>query len=215
MIVKRFPVNPFEMNCYVYHDENSKEGVIIDPGAYTNEERKIILDYITSNSIKIKYILLTHGHVDHILGNKWAKENFHVDMFMHKEDLPLIERSTEQALMFGVEIEQSPHPDKFLDENSELNVGDCRFKIIHTPGHSPGSICYIDEKNKLIFGGDCLFKGSIGRTDLWRGNYDELLASIKNKILIYPDEFTVYSGHFEETTIGDEKKLNPFLKEVE
>lgn len=215
MITKRFPVNPFEMNCYVYHDENSKEGVIIDPGAYTDDERKMILDYFASNSIEIKYILLTHGHVDHILGNKWAKENFHVDMFMHKEDLPLIELSVEQALMFGVEIEQSPTPDKFLDENTEFNFGNCKFKIIHTPGHSPGSVCYVDEKNKLIFGGDCLFKGSIGRTDLWRGNYDELLASIKNKILVYPNEFTVYPGHFEETTIGDEKKLNPFLREVE
>jgi len=211
MKVKTFTVNPFSMNCYIYWDENTKEGVIIDPGAYEDFEKKGILNYVKSNGIDIKLILLTHGHIDHIMGNKWAIETFGVPVLMHKDDLPLIDRAMDQAAMFGVKFPKPPAPDKFIDESDTIKVSGNEFKIIHTPGHSPGSVCFVDEKEKIIFGGDTVFRGSIGRTDLWMGDIDVLLGSIHNKIFKYADDFVIYPGHMEETTIGEEKTANPFL----
>jgi glyoxylase-like metal-dependent hydrolase (beta-lactamase superfamily II) len=207
-----FAVNPFEMNCYIYYDEKSNEGVIIDPGAYTPYEKNLIEKFINTNGLNIKLILNTHGHIDHILGNVWAKELFNVPLLMHKDDLPLIEHSVEQGKMFGIDFPKPSLPDKYISENDKIEVGDTTFEIIHTPGHSPGSVCFVDEKNKIIFGGDCVFKGSVGRTDLWMGDMDVLLDSINNKIFKYGDDFIIYPGHFEETTIGEEKRSNPFLQ---
>jgi hydroxyacylglutathione hydrolase len=182
MIIKSFPVNPFEMNCYVCHDEKTGDGIIVDPAAYTDSEKEAILDYIDDTEISIKSIVNTHGHLDHILGNKWASEMFHVPLMMHKNDLLLVTNAVQQATMFGIAIPQPPPPDKFIEEADELTVGQSKLKIIHTPGHSPGSICLIDEEGKNMVVGDCVFRGSIGRVDLWRGNMDELLSSIKNEI---------------------------------
>lgn len=207
-----FPVNPFEMNCYVYHDESSGDGVIIDPGAYTHEEKEDMLYYIRSNNITIKYIINTHGHIDHILGNKWAKEQFQVPILMNKDDMPLLEKSVEQGSMFGVAVSNPPEPDKYLCEGDTVTFNNCTLNVIHTPGHSPGSVCLVDEKNKIIFAGDVIFHNSIGRTDLWMGNMDTLISSIKDKLFKYPDDFVIYPGHYEKTTIGEEKNLNPFLK---
>ncbi len=212
MTVKTFCVNPFEMNCYVYYDERSKEGIIIDPGAYTDEEKWEIENFIKNEGININLILNTHGHIDHIIGNDWAKKLFNVPLLMHKEDLPLIKKALVQGEMYGVAFPQPPDPDKFIDESDEIKFGDTVFKLIYTPGHSPGSLCFIDEKEKIIFGGDVLFKNSIGRTDLWMGDIDVLLDSINNKVFKYGDEYKIYPGHMEETTIGDEKKYNPFLR---
>jgi glyoxylase-like metal-dependent hydrolase (beta-lactamase superfamily II) len=199
------------MNCYIYWDENSRDGVIIDPGAYEDFEKDEILNYIKANAINIKLILLTHGHIDHIMGNAWAKEIFNVPIIMHKDDLPLIDKALDQGAMFGVSFPKPPPPDEFIDESGTIKFSGTEFKILHTPGHSPGSICFVDEKEKVIFGGDVIFCGSVGRTDLWMGDMDVLLDSIRNKIFKYPDEFVIYPGHMEETTIGDEKMSNPFL----
>jgi len=211
MITKTFTVNPFSMNCYLYWDEKTKEGVIIDPGVYEDFEKDDILNYIKVNGITIKLILNTHGHIDHIMGNDWAKNIFKVPLFMHKDDMPLIDKSMDQSAMFGINFPVPPNPDKFIDESDEIRVADSVLKIIHTPGHSPGSVCFVDEKEKLIFGGDTVFAGSIGRTDLWMGDLDVLLDSIHNKIFKYPDDYIIYPGHMEETTIGEEKANNPFL----
>ena len=210
MVVKTFTVNPFAMNCYVYWDKKTKEGVIIDPGAYEDSEKDEILNYIKANGIDIKLILNTHGHVDHILGNDWAKKTFNVSLLMHKDDTPLIDNALKQAEMFGVSFPQPPNPDKFID-TEDIKFSDTVFKILHTPGHSPGSVCFVDEKEKLIFGGDTVFCGSIGRTDLWMGDIDVLLDSIQNKIFKYSDDYVIYPGHMDETTIGEEKEYNPFL----
>ena len=211
MKVKIFPVNPFIMNCYVYYNEESRLGVIIDPGIFTDEEEKDIFDFIHETGIKIKYILNTHGHIDHIMGNWWAKNKFNVPLVMHKDDMPLIDKSGEQAALFEISFPKPPNPDIFISESDKIEFDDTVLDIIHTPGHSPGSVCFIDAKEKIIFGGDCIFSGSIGRTDLWMGNMGLLLDSIKNKILTYPDDYIIYPGHYEETTVGEEKKSNPFL----
>lgn len=211
MKTKIFSVNPFEMNCYIYYDEISLEGVIIDPGAYTESEERDISDFVSKNNIKITYILNTHGHIDHILGNVWAKKIFGVPLLMHNDDQPLIDNALQQASLFGIDFPQPPKPDKYIDECNPVRFSETALKILHTPGHSPGSVCFVDEKEKIIFGGDCIFKGSIGRTDLWMGDMDILMNSINNKIMTYPDDFIICPGHYEETTVGEEKVSNPFL----
>jgi hydroxyacylglutathione hydrolase len=211
MITKTFTVNPFSMNCYIYWDEKTKEGVIIDPGAYEDFEKDEILNYIKVNGIGIKLILNTHGHIDHIIGNHWAKNEFNVPILMHKEDMTLIKNAMKQGEMFGVSFPQPPDPDKYIGETDIIKFSGTEFKIIHTPGHSPGSVCFVDEIEKVIFGGDVVFRGSIGRTDLWMGDMDVLLDSILNKVFKYSDDFVIYPGHMEETSIGEEKESNPFL----
>jgi hydroxyacylglutathione hydrolase len=212
MKIKTFAVNPFEMNCYVYHDEKTHEGVIIDPGMYSDDEKSLVEESIKSGNIEINYILLTHGHIDHIMGVKWAKDKYNVPVCMHKDDLPLIDKAVEQGHLFNVSFPPPPQPDIFLDENAKVSFGNSTFSILHTPGHSPGGICFVDERNKNIFVGDCVFRRSIGRTDLWMGDMEQLLDSIENKIFKYGDDFVLYPGHYGETTIGEEKLQNPFLR---
>lgn len=210
------------MNCYVCWDDALKQGVIIDPAAYSDAEKERILDFLDDNEITIKYILNTHGHLDHILGNKWASEMFQVPILMHENDLLLVTNSVTQATMFGLNIEPPPSPDRFIKDGDQLTfsplegseggvIDNCQLKIVHTPGHSPGSVCYVNEADKSIFVGDLIFRRSIGRTDLWRGDMDELLRSIKERIFTYPDDYTLYPGHYDPTTIGEEKAANPFL----
>jgi hydroxyacylglutathione hydrolase len=213
MKVKQIPVNPFNMNCYIYYDEISREGILIDPAAFTLDEKNYIKDFIRENEINIKYIVNTHGHLDHILGNEFAKSEFNVPLILHKDDMFLIENAQQQAQLFGLEIPASPPIDDFITEDSKIKIGDTELKFIHTPGHSPGSVCIIDKKNKKVFCGDLIFKNSVGRTDLAGGDMHVLLNSIKN-ILIpeCEDDFILYPGHMEITTISEEKKWNPFLK---
>ena len=130
---------------------------------------------------------------------------------MHEADLPLNEKALEQGKVFEIDFPAPPAPDKFTSENDMIEAGDTQLKVIHTPGHSPGGVCFVDEKNKVIFGGDCIFKGSIGRTDLWEGDKNILLDSIDDKILTLGDDYIIYPGHYEKSTIGEEKKNNPFL----
>jgi hydroxyacylglutathione hydrolase len=211
MIIKTFTVNPFMMNCYIYWDEKNREGVIIDPGAYEDSEKDEIENYISENRINIKYILLTHGHIDHVMGNRWAKDLLKVPVLMHEEDLPLIENAAEQGKLFGVSFPQPPVPDKFISEGDVVEFSSCVLNILHTPGHSPGSICFVDHKQKIIFCGDTVFQGSIGRTDLWEGNLETLLNSINTKIISCGADYRLYPGHMEDTTVGFEKVNNPFL----
>lgn len=212
MKVNVFSVNPFEMNCYVYFDEISEEGIIIDPGASNTTEEEAITNFIKENKVRIKYIVNTHGHIDHILGNKWAKDTFKVPIIMHKDDLELIRSSKEQGEEFGWSFPEPPQPDIFISQNDIIKFGNCTLKVLHTPGHSPGGICLVDDQERIIFAGDTLFRDSIGRTDLWNGSMEKLLDSIKNKIFKYDDDYIIYPGHYNPTTIGEEKANNPFLK---
>lgn len=212
MKIIQIPVNPFAMNCYIYYDENTKEGVIIDPAVYSDEEKNALKNMIEENKISIKYILNTHGHLDHILGNKFAKDYFNVPVLMHKDDLFLLENSKAQAQLFDIDLEEPPPVDTFIDENSIIELPSFKFKIIHTPGHSPGSVCFIDENYKHVFCGDLIFKNSVGRSDLQGGDHNVLISSIKNNLFKNTkDDFILFPGHMEITNVGDEKKLNPFL----
>lgn len=208
---KCFTVNPFEMNCYLYWDETSADGVIIDPGVYYDDEKQKLIGFTESHGISVKLILNTHGHIDHIMGNKWAKEYFKAPILIHRGDLPLIRGAIEQGEMFGLKFPAPPQPDRYIEESDVIEAGTTQLKVVHTPGHSPGSVCFVDEDNKIIFGGDTVFRGSIGRTDLWMGDLKTLLDSVNNKIMTYGDDYIICPGHMEETTVGEEKISNPFL----
>ena len=213
MKIKKFIVNPFQMNCYLYYDDITFDAILIDPGVYTPDDRNELISFVSKNNIKIKYIINTHGHLDHILGNRFAKNSFEAPLLIHKEDLFLLERSKEQGKRYGIDIEPSPQPDKFITEDLILEIGKNKIEFIHTPGHTPGSICIVNHDDKKIFCGDLIFKDSIGRTDLPGGDYDILMNSINNKLFVLcNNDYALYPGHLEDTTIGEEKRNNPYLR---
>ncbi|MCX6158278.1 MAG: MBL fold metallo-hydrolase [Ignavibacteriae bacterium] len=213
MKIKTFTVNPFQMNSYLYYCENTKEGVIIDPGYDTKYEQDDLLEHINGNNIRINYILMTHGHIDHILGNGFAVDNFAVPSYLHKDDLFLYERGVEQAVLYGVQIPPLPEIKDFIDERLKIKVGNNELNFIHTPGHSPGGVCIVDHSERVVFCGDVVFQSSIGRTDLPGGDYETLISSINvNLFSKCSDEYKLYPGHMDSTTVGEEKKSNPYLR---
>ncbi len=213
MKIKTFTVNPFQMNSYVYYCENTKEGVLIDPGYNTRNEQDELLDFLNKNNIRIKYILMTHGHIDHILGTGFSVVNFRVPVYIHKEDLFLYERGMEQAVYYGIQIQTLPEIKNFIDDNLGLEIGNNKINFIHTPGHSPGGVCIVDHLEQKVFCGDVIFKSSIGRTDLPGGDYNTLICSILDKLFIKcTDDYDLYPGHMGRTTVKSEKQNNPFLK---
>jgi glyoxylase-like metal-dependent hydrolase (beta-lactamase superfamily II) len=208
--VKTFVFNPFQENTYVIYDE-TKECVIVDAGCHSKDEQQALVDFIESNELQPKLAINTHGHIDHVLGNAFVKSTFNVDIAGNPEDLPLIQMAPTQALMYGLSIDDVPTIDKNLNEGDVVEFGQTKFKVIHTPGHSMGCICLYNEPEEYIISGDTLFKGSIGRTDLPGGSYEQLIDSIKNKLLPISASVKVYPGHGETSTIGWEKDNNPFL----
>lgn len=206
-------MNPFQVNCYIYWDENTHDGLLIDPGAYTQQEENEILRFISDENINIKFIINTHGHIDHILGNAFAKKQFDVPLMIHNEDEFLVLNSKYQSDLFGLSINQPPKFDYFIEESGTTRIGDTEITFLHTPGHSPGGVCIVDKSNRIVITGDVLFRDSIGRTDLQGGDYETLRFSITEKLFKEcTDDYTVYPGHFGTTTIGYEKSNNPFLK---
>ncbi|MCE1164587.1 MAG: MBL fold metallo-hydrolase [Bacteroidetes bacterium] len=213
MKIKTFPVNPFQMNSYVYYCENTGEGMIIDPGYYTKYEQDELTEYLNEHNIKIKYIVNTHGHIDHVLGNAFAVEQFQAPNFIHEDDLFLYNRAEHQGLLYGIQVTKMPPVSGFITPGDSFALGNNKVEIVHTPGHSPGGICLYDRAEKVIFCGDTIFRLSIGRTDLPGGDYDTLLNSIRTKLFNpFDDDYALFPGHMESTTVGYEKANNPFLK---
>lgn len=210
--VEKFVFNPFLENTFILWDDESKEAIIVDPGCSDQSEENILTEFISTNELKIKYLINTHCHIDHIFGCKFIKEKYNPTFLVPEKDLPLLQNAAKQAEMLGVEIRNPPQPDQLLYEESALTINQSEIKSIFTPGHTPGEFCLYLEKEKILISGDVLFKASIGRTDLWGGDYNTLISSINTKLLVLPKEVKVYPGHGEETTIGDEKDHNPFLK---
>ncbi|MDX1530128.1 MAG: MBL fold metallo-hydrolase [Rhodothermales bacterium] len=209
MTVKPFTVSPFAENCYVCHQQG--EAVLIDPGTATEEERRAVLDYLTRNSLTVRHLLLTHAHIDHVLGCAYFTRQFGMRWRLHPAELPLYEAVELQAQLFGVEVGRLPEPELTLEEGTAVAFGGARWETLHTPGHSPGHVCFYDRDNGFVIGGDVLFQGSIGRTDLWQGSMPQLLGSIREKLFPLPDDTTVHPGHGPSTTVGHEKRTNPFL----
>ncbi|MCK5028181.1 MAG: MBL fold metallo-hydrolase [Bacteroidales bacterium] len=208
--IKIFVFNPFQENTFLLHDE-TKECVIIDAGCNEAHEFEKIDAYIEENELKLKAIINTHCHIDHIMGNSYLVNKYKVPSIAHKDDMPLLERSNDMALAFGFDVQEPPVPNKFVEEGDEIKFGKTTLQILHVPGHSPGSIVLYNEHEKFIIVGDVLFAGSIGRTDLPGGDHDALLTGIKEKIFSLNDDIVVYPGHGERTTIGHEKSTNPYF----
>lgn len=206
LIVKRLPVGLILTNCYIVGCEETKEGAIIDPGG----DAELILAAVEELGLTIKYVINTHGHFDHTLANKEVVEATGAKLAIHRADASLLKMGG-GAAWFGFRADANPSPDLFLEKGDVVILGKVKLKVLHTPGHSPGSISLYNEEEGMIFDGDVLFKMGIGRTDLPGGDYHTLIETIKNKLLTLPDETTVYSGHGPPTTIGQERKGNPFL----
>lgn len=205
-----FTYNPFQENSYVLHDETS-ECIIIDPGCYTPAEKEELKGFIIQQKLKPVRLINTHCHIDHVLGNRFIADTFKLQLEVHLMEMPLLRAVAEYGPQYGIFPEEIPEPVLLLSENDMVKFGNTMLKIFFTPGHSPGSLCFYNEKDKVLIGGDVLFQMSIGRTDLPGGNYQQLIRSIKEVLFNLPDEVKVYPGHGPPTTIGFEKANNPFL----
>ena len=212
MKIKSFAFNPFQENTYVVYDD-TKECIIIDPGCYTDKERYQLRSFITSEGLKPVKLINTHCHIDHVLGNMFVSELWDLELYMHIEDLPLLENAGNIGKMYGLEdYEGSPYPKHFLAQDDTLTFGESSFKILFTPGHAPGHICLYSKENNLLIAGDVLFQGSIGRTDLPGGDHSTLVNSIITQLFPLSNETQVFCGHGPSTNLGYEKEHNPFLQ---
>lgn len=208
--IKSFVFSPIQENTYlIYNDAN--ECIIIDPGCYFDEEKEKLESFITSNNLKPVKLINTHCHLDHVFGNKFIAEKYNLKLHLHSKEEQMLNMAPASGLMYNMPFDNYSGEFIFLNEDEDLLFGDETFKILLTPGHSPGSLSFYNEKGKFVISGDVLFKNSVGRSDLPGGNHEILINSIKTKLLTLPDNTIVYSGHGPATTIGEERVSNPFL----
>ena len=209
MIHEVLPVGMLACNCSIVGDEATGEAVVIDPG----DEVERVQEILTRHGLKAKYIVATHAHIDHVAGIEKLQRASGAAVLMHEGDLPLYQNLTVQAAWLGVRPPGMVEVDQFLREGDALRWGSLQLEVLHTPGHSPGSLSlHLPGEHRRIFSGDTLFQGSIGRTDLWGGSFDQILRSIQESLLRFPDETPVFPGHGLATTIGEERESNPFLQ---
>ena len=207
---KIFTFNPVAENTYILYNE-AKEAIIIDPGCYFIEERQQLQNFLDNNQLQPLQLINTHCHLDHVFGNKWVHETYHLELFIHPNEEKVLEFAPQAGKMWGMPVDNYTGPLHFLQHNQVIQLGENEIQILLVPGHSPGSICLYCKKEGFIIGGDVLFRESIGRTDLPGGNHQQLIESIKDQLFKLPDHVKVLPGHGEPTTIGYEKMNNPFL----
>ena len=208
--IQSFVFNPFSENTYVvFNDE--KQAFIIDPGNFAEKETEILNKFIEQKELKIQNILLTHAHIDHVLGLQKMYDLYQDPVLMHEIEKEILDRNPMDANRFGFFFKPFEGEISYVQENEKIRLGNDEFNILHVPGHSPGSIAFHSEKQKFLVSGDVLFEGSIGRTDLYKGNSEELLKSISEKLFVLNDETQVFNGHGNSTTIGFEKYYNHFF----
>ena len=211
MILEMRAAPPFMKNGFVLGCETTREGVIIDPGDEVDE----LIDAANRHGVSIRRILITHAHLDHITGVARAREAFGAPVGLHRDDLFLYEAVVQHGLSFGLRVDPQPPPDFFYTPGESIGFGTYEARVHHTPGHCPGGVCLqvgkAGEAGCRLFVGDTLFAGSIGRTDLPGGDYETLMRSIRDVLMVFPDDFEVYPGHGPVTTIGEERRTNPFL----
>ena len=210
MNIKKFTFNPVEVNAIVLWDD-TLECVIIDPACfYPQEEQKLKL-FIETQNLKPVKLLNTHGHFDHLMGNRFVEKTWGLKSEIHQEDNYLVEQAPSQALMFGMTMSKPPLPGHFFEDGEIISFGNSTLKVIYVPGHSPGGVAFYSEADQLLIAGDILFLGSVGRTDLPKGNHEQLITGIREKLMVLDPNVKVYCGHGPETIIGAEKMNNPFL----
>lgn len=207
MRIQKFTFNPFQENTYVVDD--GKNCVIIDPGCYEQHEKERLSQYISTENLTPVALLLTHAHIDHVLGCQYVLDTYDIDFYIHQEDITTLQNVKEYAHVYGFPGYSEPKlPNKILNGGETLNFGDMNFKVLFTPGHCVGHVVYYSEDNKSVINGDVLFNGSFGRVDLPGGDMDILKDSIFNTMFNLPEDTVVYCGHGPETTIGQEKRTN-------
>ena len=208
--IESFAFNPFQVNTYLVRDEKGN-CLVVDPAFYTPDEIRAFDRYISSEGLKVTGQLNTHCHVDHVLGVKHMQTVYHSPNRAHLNESALLNNAPFQGELFGLQLEPIPRIDHPIDDQEIIGVGDDSLRSILVPGHSPGSLCFYDPSGGFVITGDALFQGSIGRTDLPGGDYDTLIRSIRSRLLVLPPETTVYPGHGDPTSIGEEASTNPFL----
>lgn len=209
MLLESFPVGPLQCNCSIIGCKETGVGAVVDPGGDPEQ----IIEAAKKHGIEIKYLLHTHAHFDHVLGSKAVKEATGAKICLHEGDKWLYENLSKQGGMFGFKLEDPLPVDQWLVDEEEVEVGNVIARVIHTPGHTPGSLCFgLEEKNSLLFSGDTLFHRSIGRTDLWGGSFEDIIKSISQRLFKLDDSTRVIPGHGEDTDIWSEKRENPFLR---
>jgi hydroxyacylglutathione hydrolase len=206
MIIRALPVGPLQANCYLVGCEQTHQAAVIDPGG----DAQHIQEVLAREQLTVAAIVNTHGHFDHVGANKAMKQSTGADLMIHQLDAPMLDHLKRSAASWGLRADDSPAPDRLLADGDTVEVGELILKVLHTPGHTPGGISLVVDR--AVFVGDTLFQGSIGRTDFPGGDYDTLIRSIQTKLFSLPDETVVYAGHMGNTTIGQEKKFNPFCK---
>lgn len=208
--VKIFQFNPLQENTYLIFNEQL-QCIIIDPGCYTDKEQQAISQFIESKHLQPFLLVNTHCHLDHVFGNKFIHERYGLELHIHEGEQKVLEMAPTSGLMWNLPFDNYQGKLHFLDASTPIQIGDDQLEVIFTPGHSPASISFYSKKSDLLISGDVLFRESVGRTDLPGGNPDVLAESIRNKLYVLPDETMVYPGHGIPTTIGHEKKHNPFI----
>jgi hydroxyacylglutathione hydrolase len=208
--IKSFTFNPFSENTYVLHDETG-EAVVIDPGNYDQQENDELVAYFTDHKLTPVRIINTHAHIDHVLGISFLKRKYQIPFSLHPADGPLLKAVRTYAPNYGFAGFDEPEVEHWFAEGEVVTFGTSSLRLLHVPGHAPGHVAFVNDEQRFVIGGDVLFRQSIGRTDLPGGHHTTLLHSIRTQLFTLPDDYIVYAGHMEPTTIGFEKKHNPFL----
>ena len=208
IIVETIPVGPLQCNCTILGDVVSRKAIVVDPGG----DAEILLERLVELDLQVERIIHTHAHLDHFLASGKMKEATGAKLALHREDLFLWDMLEDQCRMFGIPFEPPPPPDQWLENEEEIDLNDLQGKALHTPGHTPGSMCFLFESQKLLIAGDTLFQGSIGRTDLWGGDFKKIEKSIQEKLYTLDEETSVITGHGESTSIGHEMRANSFVR---
>jgi glyoxylase-like metal-dependent hydrolase (beta-lactamase superfamily II) len=208
--IKSFVCNPYQENSYLLYDD-SLECAIIDPGMYDGDEQNRVLKFIAEKNLKPVLLLNTHCHIDHVLGNRFIHDTYGLLPQFHQGEQAVLNAVVSYAPQMGIRYDVSPLPETYLSETGTVSFGESKLNLIFCPGHSPAHLCFHNQENKILIGGDVLFYQSIGRTDLPGGNHDQLITNIREKIFALEDDCRVYPGHGQSTMIGYEKQFNPFL----
>jgi hydroxyacylglutathione hydrolase len=208
--VKAFTFSPVQENTYILYNEQ-KKAFIIDPGCYFDEERDELASFLQQTELQPIQLLNTHCHLDHVFGNKWIYETYGLELYLHANEKQVLDFAPASGLMWNLPFDNYNGPLHWLKEGDELEMGDDKLTVLFTPGHAPGHVCFYCKAQNFVIGGDVLFRESIGRTDLPGGHHQTLINSIRTQLFTLPDETIVYNGHGPATTIGHEKKYNPFL----
>ena len=209
--IHSFTFNPFQENTYVVSDE-TRECVIIDPGCHNYQERKTLKDFIDSQNFKVVFLLNTHAHIDHVLGNEYVKRTYNVPLHLHKKEIQVLENASQRADFYGFPNYEGSTVDVFIEEGDIIKFGNSTLEVIFVPGHAPGHVAFLNREQKICLSGDVLFRGSVGRTDFPLCNHQDLMDSIRHKLYLLDDETVVYPGHGGTTLIGTEKLTNPYCR---